>query len=91
MVIMKKFLHIIFVIFSLLMIVYGIVFIMDYYLVIKYSIEDCLPLHGNTVLPTKSDRLDEIHALINYAKIVVVYAVYALLLAVYSFLDNNKK
>lgn len=90
MVILKKIILIIFVIFSLLMITYGIVFILDYFLVIKYSVEDCLPLHGNT-LPLESERLDEIHILINYAKIVVVYAIYALSLAVYWFLNINKE
>ena len=38
-----------------------------------------------------SDRLDEIHALVNYAEIVVIYAIYALSLAVYWLLNINKK
>ena len=71
MVIMKKVILMVFLIFSLLMIVYGIGFILNYYLVIKYSIE--------------------IHALVNYAEIVVIYAIYALSLAVYWLLNINKK
>lgn len=90
MVIMKKISLIVFLIFSLLMIGYGIVFIMDYLLVIKYSIEDCLPLQGDSTFPTESDRLNEIHALINYAKIVIIYAVCGLLLTVYCFFNINK-
>ena len=46
---------------------------LNYYLVIKYSIEDCLPLGGKGTFPVVSDRLDEIHALVNYAEIVVIY------------------
>ena len=64
---MKKVILMVFLIFSLLMIVYGIGFILNYYLVIKYSIEDCLPLGGKGTFPVVSDRLDEIHALVNYA------------------------
>lgn len=60
-------------------------------LVIKYSIEDCLPLGGKGTFPVVSDRLDEIHALVNYAEIVVIYAIYALSLAVYWLLNINKK
>ena len=67
---MKKVILMVFLIFSLLMIVYGIGFILNYYLVIKYSIEDCLPLGGKGTFPVVSDRLDEIHALVNYAEIV---------------------
>ena len=63
----------------------------NYYLVIKYSIEDCLPLGGKGTFPVVSDRLDEIHALVNYAEIVVIYAIYALSLAVYWLLNINKK
>ena len=59
MVIMKKVILMVFLIFSLLMIVYGIGFILNYYLVIKYSIEDCLPLGGKGTFPVVSDRLDE--------------------------------
>lgn len=62
---MKKVILMVFLIFSLLMIVYGIGFILNYYLVIKYSIEDCLPLGGKGTFPVVSDRLDEIHALVN--------------------------
>ena len=91
MVIMKKTISIIFIIFSLIIIGYGICFILDYYLVIKYSIEDCLPLGGKGTFPVVSDRLDEIHALVNYAEIVVIYAIYALSLAVYWLLNINKK
>ena len=91
MVIMKKVILMVFLIFSLLMIVYGIGFILNYYLVIKYSIEDCLPLGGKGTFPVASDRLDEIHALVNYAEIVVIYAIYALSLAVYWLLNINKK
>ena len=69
----------------------GIGFILNYYLVIKYSIEDCLPLGGKGTFPVVSDRLDEIHALVNYAEIVVIYAIYALSLAVYWLLNINKK
>lgn len=58
MVIMKKVILMVFLIFSLLMIVYGIGFILNYYLVIKYSIEDCLPLGGKGTFPVVSDRLD---------------------------------
>ena len=60
MVIMKKVILMVFLIFSLLMIVYGIGFILNYYLVIKYSIEDCLPLGGKGTFPVVRDRLDEI-------------------------------
>ena len=74
-----------------ILIVYGIGFILNYYLVIKYSIEDCLPLGGKGTFPVVSDRLDEIHALVNYAEIVVIYAIYALSLAVYWLLNINKK
>lgn len=90
---MKKVILMVFLIFSLLMIVYGIGFILNYYLVIKYSIEDedCLPLGGKGTFPVVSDRLDEIHALVNYAEIVVIYAIYALSLAVYWLLNINKK
>ncbi len=88
---MKKVILMVFLIFSLLMIVYGIGFILNYYLMIKYSIEDCLPLGGKGTFPAVSDRLDEIHALINYAKIVVIYVIYALSLAVYWLVDIKKK
>lgn len=91
MVIMKKVILMVFLIFSLWMIVYGIGFILNYYLVIKYSIEDCLPLGGKDTFPAVSDRFDEIHAFINYAKVVVIYAIYALSLAVYWLLNINKK
>jgi len=50
-----------------------------------------LPLGGKGTFPVVSDRLDEIHALVNYAEIVVIYAIYALSLAVYWLLNINKK
>ena len=53
---MKKVILMVFLIFSLLMIVYGIGFILNYYLVIKYSIEDCLPLGGKGTFPVVSDE-----------------------------------
>ena len=65
---MKKVILMVFLIFSLLMIVYG-----------------------KGTFPVVSDRLDEIHALVNYAEIVVIYAIYALSLAVYWLLNINKK
>ena len=78
MVIMKKVILMVFLIFSLLMIVYGIGFILNYYLVIKYSIEDCLPLGGKGTFPVVTE-------------IVVIYAIYALSLAVYWLLNINTK
>lgn len=51
------------------MIVYGIGFILNYYLVIKYSIEDCLPLGGKGTFPVVSDRLDEGSYISSYTKI----------------------
>lgn len=89
---MKKIVLIVFIIFSLLIIVYGLAFILNYYLVIKYSIEDCLPLNDRSVFPAMSDRLDEILLFINYAKVVIVYAAYALSIAIYYWrLTNTKK
>ena len=91
MVIMKKVILMVFLIFSLLMIVYGIGFILNYYLVIKYSIEDCLPLGGKGTFPVVSDRLDEIHALVNYAEIVVVPRGDSFSLTLDVVLNINKK
>lgn len=90
MVIMKKIILIVFIIFSLLIIGYGIVFIIDYYLIIKYSIEDCLPFGSDRIFE-KNERIDEIYTLINYAKIVIVYVFYALLLIIYYATNFSKK
>ncbi len=90
MVIMKKIILIIFVVLSLLIITYGIGFIMNYFLVIKYSVEDCLPLCSSNTL-ADNDRLNEIHTLITYATIIIAYAIYALSLVVYYIFSNNKK
>ena len=91
MVIMKKNISIIFIIFSLIIIGYGICFILDYYLVIKYSIEDCLPLDYKTISPmyNNAERLNEIHMLIYYAKITVAYAIYAILVTLYWLFDKS--
>lgn len=89
--IMKKIYLIVFAIFSLFMIVYGFIFILDYHLVINYTIEDCLPPNGGRAFPTRDERTEEIHALIIYAKIVIAYAIYALSLAIYRLFNTNKR
>lgn len=90
MVIIRKIILIVFIIFSLLILGYGIAFIIDYYLIIKYSIEDCLPFSSDRIFE-KSERIDEIYTLINYAKVVIVYVFYALLLAIYYAINSIKK
>jgi len=90
MVIIKKIILILFVGLSLLIITYGIGFIMNYFLVVKYSVEDCLPLSGNGAL-ADSSRLNEIYTLITYAKIIVVYATCTMLLAVYCIFRIKKR
>lgn len=91
MVIIKKIILTIFACFSLFVIAYGIIFIIDYSLIIKYSIEDCLPMHNNAASSSVNERLDEVSALIRYAKIIIAYAIYALSLTIYWFICTQKK
>ena len=70
-----------FVLFSLVVIVYGVIFIINQQINIKYFFEDCLPDSNADKIPICPK--DFFVELILYAKIIVLYAIYGLILSVY--------
>ena len=85
--IMKKTVHILFFAFSLGMIIYSIVFIVDYTLIIKYSIET--GFSDTEIIFPKIDRRNEIDILIRYSIAVLFYIMYALVILWYSIIRKN--
>lgn len=69
----------IFILFSLIVIVYGVLFSISQMVSIKYYFDDCLPNGNNSIPVCQKEFFLE---LILYAKILVFYAVYGLILAI---------
>ena len=76
-----------FVLFSLVVIVYGVMFIINQQINIKYFFEDCLPDSNADKIPICPK--DFFVELILYAKIIVLYAIYGLILSVYHKKDRS--
>ena len=76
-----------FVLFSLVVIVYVVLIIINQQVNIKYFFEDCLP--DSNADKTPICQKDFFVELILYAKIIVLYAIYGLILSVYHKKDRS--
>jgi hypothetical protein len=77
---LNKVLLYIFSVFSLIVIIDGVSFIISQMVNIKYFFDDCLPNSNNNALPICEK--DFFLELIFYAKILILYAVCGLILAI---------
>jgi len=73
---LKKIINILFILFSIGIIIYSIGFIIDYMLIIKYSIEN--GFSNTELIFSKVDRKNEIEILLRYSAVIIVYAICAL-------------
>lgn len=76
----KTFLYI-FVLFSLIVIIYGVLFIINQMVSIKYYFDDYLPNGTNNLIPICQKKF--FLELVLYAKVLVLYAIYGLILSIY--------
>jgi hypothetical protein len=70
----------IFILFSLIVIVYGVLFVISQMISIKYYFDDCLSNGNNSSVPICQKEF--FLELVLYAKILVFYAIYGLILAI---------
>ena len=78
---LNKILQYIFILFSLIVIVYSVLFIINQEINIKYYFEDYLPNGSNNLIPIC--QKDFFLELILYAKALLFYAIYGLILSIY--------
>ena len=84
----KKILLYIFILLSLIVIFYSILFIINQQINVKYYFDDCLPnSNADQISICQKDFLLE---LILYAKILIFYAIYGLVLLYYYSRKDNK-
>ena len=77
---MKKIFVYIFILLSLFVIIYGVMFVISQMINIKYYFDDCLP-NGNGSIPICEKEF--FLELILYAKVLIFYATYGLTLSIY--------
>lgn len=78
---LNKILHYIFILFSLIVIVYSVLFIINQKINIKYYFDDCLPNGTNNLIPIC--QKDFFLELILYAKFLLFYAICGLIFAIF--------
>ncbi len=81
-------LDIIFVILSVIVIIYCFGFILDYLVIVKYTIDD--GFSNTEIIISKEDRKEEIELFINYSKWVIIYAFFIISLLIYNMLKIKK-
>jgi len=77
-----KILQYIFILFSLIVIIYGILFYINQNINIKYYFDDCLPNANINQIPIFQKEF--FIELILYSKIIILYAIYGMFLLIYS-------
>ena len=77
----KKIFIYIFILFSLMIIIYSVLFIVSQHINIKYYFDDYLPNGNANSIPICQKKF--IFELILYAKILIFYALYGLILSLY--------
>lgn len=77
----RKIFVFLFLLFSIVVIIYGVMFVINQMISVKYYFDDALPNSINNFIPIcKKDFFLE---LILYAKILIIYAICGLVLSIY--------